>query len=91
MKRQSVYQPVLEDWLFHVVLPLAGYGLLALSPFAVSSHAREALFGVGAATLLLLFIGIHNTWDSVAYHVFFNMQDKNAEPRRDKTAEKKKL
>jgi hypothetical protein len=26
---------------------------------------REALFGVGAAALLLLFIGIHNAWDAV--------------------------
>ena len=24
----------------------------------------------GAATLLLLFIGIHNAWDAVTYHVF---------------------
>ena len=28
------------------------------------------MFGVGGATLLLLFIGIHNAWDSVAYQVF---------------------
>jgi hypothetical protein len=27
---------------------------------AALSHAREALFGVAAAALLLLFIGIHN-------------------------------
>jgi hypothetical protein len=33
---------------------------------------REALFGTGAATLLLLFIGIHNAWDGVFYHVFFS-------------------
>jgi hypothetical protein len=25
---------------------------------------------VGAAALLLLFVGIHNAWDSIAYHVF---------------------
>jgi hypothetical protein len=34
------------------------------------SHARPALFGVGAAALLLLFIGIHNAWDAVTYHIF---------------------
>jgi hypothetical protein len=33
-------------------------------------HLREALFGVGGAVLLLLFIGIHNAWDAVTYHVF---------------------
>jgi len=25
--------------------------------------------------LLLLFIGIHNAWDAVAYHVFVNMRE----------------
>jgi len=31
--------------------------------------APEALFGVGAGALLLLFVGIHNSWDAIAYHV----------------------
>src|SRR5262245_47079623 len=34
------------------------------------SYEREALFGAAAAALMLLFIGIHNSWDSIAYHVF---------------------
>ena len=37
---------------------------------ASASYTREALFGVATAALLLLFIGIHNTWDSLVYHVF---------------------
>ena len=65
-----------EDWLFHLLMPLAAYALLALSALAVSSHADEALFGVGAATLLLLFIGIHNAWDAVAYYVLVNKPDR---------------
>src|SRR5689334_3699229 len=28
MRRQSVYQPQFEDWLFHVALPLAAYAAL---------------------------------------------------------------
>jgi Na+-transporting NADH:ubiquinone oxidoreductase subunit NqrE len=48
---------------------LAAYAVLALCAFAASSHTREALFGVGAAALVLLFISIHNAWDSIAYHV----------------------
>jgi hypothetical protein len=59
--------------------------MLALSSFASPSHMREALFGVGGAALLLLFIGIHNAWDSVAYHVLVNKANTNAEQRRDKT------
>ena len=75
MRRQTVYQPEFEDWLCHAILPLAAYAILAISAFATTSRTREALFGVGAATLLLLFIGIHNAWDSTAYHVFSSGRD----------------
>jgi hypothetical protein len=70
MRRQTAYRPEFEDWLFHAVLPFAGYGSLVASALAASSHLDEALFGVGAAVLLLLLIGIHNAWDAVTYHVF---------------------
>jgi len=29
--------------------------------------------GVGTAALLLLFIGIHNAWDAVVYHMFVKL------------------
>jgi hypothetical protein len=70
MQRQAAYKPVFEDWLFHVLLPFAAYTTLAAAAFAAGSHLRAALFGIGAAALLLLFIGIHNAWDAVTYHVF---------------------
>ncbi len=72
MRVQRVYKPVFEDWLFHVVLPLAAYATLAVMAFAAGSHLRGALFGIGAAAMLLLFVGIHNAWDAVTYHVFVN-------------------
>jgi ABC-type transport system involved in multi-copper enzyme maturation permease subunit len=78
IRKQAVYPPEFEDWLFHVALPLAAYAVLALSPFAAAFYTREALFGVGAAALLLLFIGIHNAWDNIAYHVFASRPDTNA-------------
>lgn len=65
----TAYQPDFEDWSFHFLLPFAAYALLAVSAYAARAHVREALFGVGAA-VLLLFIGIHNAWDAVTYHVF---------------------
>jgi hypothetical protein len=70
MRMQSSYQPVFEDWLFHVLLPFAAYAVLAVSACEAQSYAGQALFFVGAAALLLLFIGIHNAWDAVTYHVF---------------------
>jgi hypothetical protein len=41
------------------------------------------MFGVAAAALLLLFIGIHNAWDAVTYHVFVvRPRRADAEPDR---------
>lgn len=86
MRKQAAYEPRFEDWLFHVVLPLAAYALLASSPFAAPSRTREALFSVGAAALLLLFVGIHNAWDNVTYHVLAQSADTKAERRRDESS-----
>ncbi len=70
MQTQTVYRPEFEDWLFHAILPLAAYATLAASAWATRSHVREALFAAAAAAVLLLFVGIHNAWDAVTYHVF---------------------
>jgi hypothetical protein len=70
MRAQTAYKPIFEDWLFYVLLPLAAYAVLAGSAFAARSHARTALFYVGAAALMLLFTGIHNAWDTVTHLVF---------------------
>jgi len=72
MRVQTVYRPVFEDWLFHVHLPIAAYAMLAVSAYVARSHARPTLFLAGAATLVFLFVGIHNAWDAVTYHVFVN-------------------
>jgi len=74
LRTQTEYKPVFEDWLFNVLLPLAAYGTLTVSAVAARSHLHEAMFGIGAAALLLLFIGIHNAWDGVAYHLFTKKQ-----------------
>jgi hypothetical protein len=68
--RQSAYVPDLSDWFFYAVLPLAAYAVLGVSAWAASAGVPGALFGVAGASLLLLFIGLHNAWDSVTYHVF---------------------
>lgn len=70
MRSQTTYRPVFEDWLFHLLLPLIAYGMLTVAACVAYSHARPGLFVVGAAAVLLLFIGIHNAWDTVVWHVF---------------------
>ena len=65
--RQRGYQPVFEDWLWHVIFPLAAYVTIIVSAVFLPARGAPALFGIGAASLLLLFIGIHNAWDTVTY------------------------
>jgi hypothetical protein len=90
MRRQDAYEPIFEDWMFHCVSPLFAYALLAISSLAASANTRLALFGVGAAALLLLFIGIHNSWDSIAYHVLVKLAGKDpAEPRGENNSQAK--
>ncbi len=74
MRFQTAYRPVLEDWIFHSLLPLIAYALLSVSAFSARFDERSSLFGVAASAMLLLFIGIHNAWDAVTYHVLVRRQ-----------------
>ena len=69
-RRQTDYQPVLEDWLWHTVFPLVSYTALLVAAMLLPGHPAPALFVIAAATVLLLFIGIHNAWDNVIYIAF---------------------
>ena len=66
-RSQAGYRPVFEDWLWHAALPLIAYALLLVAAIMLGSDPRRVLFVVGASAVLLLFIGIHNAWDSVTY------------------------
>ena len=63
----TAYQPVLEDRLWHTVLPLVSYTALVVAAILLPGHPAPALFVIAAGTVLLLFIGIHNAWDNVTY------------------------
>jgi hypothetical protein len=75
--RQNDYQPVLEDWLWHTIFPLVSYTALVVTAVVLPGNPALALFVVGAAALLLLFIGIHNAWDNVTYIVLELSQSEN--------------
>src|SRR5256886_10041445 len=51
MRMQRAYEPVFEDWLFHVLLPVAAYAILAISAYVALYSVRPALFLVGGAAL----------------------------------------
>lgn len=70
MRRQTFYLPNPGDWLFHIILPLAAFAVLAGSLFTDPAYPRETLFCIGSAAVLLLFIGIRNAWDNISFMVF---------------------
>jgi hypothetical protein len=65
--RQKDYVPVLEDWIWHVALPFLAYAALLVAGIFLPQDPGFWLFLIGGAALLLLFVGIHNAWDSVTY------------------------
>jgi hypothetical protein len=67
--RQSGYKPVWEDWLWFAILPFAAYGGLTLGAMLLGVATTFSLFLIGATALALLFIGIHNSWDTVTHLV----------------------
>jgi hypothetical protein len=69
-QRQTDYGPVLEDWLFHAVLPLLAYAALLLAAILLQRQPAPSLFVISGTALLLLFVGIHNAWDSAVYIAF---------------------
>ena len=69
MRRQQGYKPELEDWLFHLVLPLLAYGSLFFGAAGMSHGEEWALFLIGGVAILQLCIGIHNAWDTIVYVV----------------------
>lgn len=69
MRRQSGYKMVLEDWVWHFILPMVAYVTMFVCAAGLSHDQAWALFGLGGVALVLLFIGIHNAWDTVTYIV----------------------
>jgi hypothetical protein len=66
-RRTVIYKPELEDWIWHCVLPLIAYVLVVVAAVTLPRNPAPALFGIATFTLLLLFIGIRNAWDTVTY------------------------
>jgi len=63
MRRTGSYVAVLEDWLWHALLPMLAYGALLAMAFLALHRTEQSLYGIAAVSMLLLFTGIHNAWD----------------------------
>jgi len=83
-RRQTSYKPVLEDWLWHTVFPIAAYTTIVIACALVSKDPEHALFSVAAAVLSLVLIGIHNAWDTVTYLAMGERNGQNASQNTEK-------
>ncbi len=66
-RRLTTYEPDTEDRIWYGILPLTAYVLTVAGAILLGIVPTGALFALAAATLLLIFIGIHNAWDMVTY------------------------
>ena len=70
--REENYKPVLEDWVFHSALPVMAYALLLVASILLPRFLGSMSFVVAGVSLLLLFVGIHNAWDTVIWMAVTN-------------------
>lgn len=71
MRRLDLYEAVLDDWIWHAILPFTAYLSLALASMIAAAAGETAFFIVAGVVLLLLFIGIHNAWDVALYTTLY--------------------
>jgi hypothetical protein len=72
--RQPEYRLVVEDWIWHIALPIFAHAMLLAAGLALVRRPGDALLSIAAAVMLLLAIGIHNAWDTVTFLVIERMQ-----------------
>ena len=63
---------------WHAALPFISYTVMFIAALALSRHEVVAMFMTGAVLLMVLFIGIHNAWDTVTYIVTEQVPEKKA-------------
>jgi len=85
--RQTDYTPVVQDWLFHSVLPSVAYVSVLVAGLGLPRERSFFLFTVGASAVLLLFVGIHNAWDTVTFIVVSRWERRRARQESQKTDE----
>jgi hypothetical protein len=68
-RTQTYYKPVWQDWLWYATLPLLGYFALAVAGFLFVARHEAALIVIAGVSLGLLFVGVHNAWDTVTHLV----------------------
>ncbi len=65
--RKAAYKPGPEDWVWYTIVPLLGHMTLLAAAVLIPWNAASALVMVAADALVFLFLGVHNSWDTVTF------------------------
>jgi hypothetical protein len=65
--RKAAYQPDLMDWIWYIVVPLLGHVALVGSAVLIWSKVGWSLAMIAGDSLVFLFLGVHNAWDTVTF------------------------
>jgi hypothetical protein len=76
---ETLYQADGEDWFFYGILPLVAYLVLVGSAIELHFAPSAALFVLGGAVVLLIYMGIRNAWDVVTYLAIEGLQERDRE------------
>jgi hypothetical protein len=64
----STYVPVHEDWIWNVILPALAYGTWLAAAVCIWRSPRASLYALAATLVLLMLVGIHNSWDIAVWN-----------------------
>lgn len=65
--RKAAYQPETEDWVWYIAVPLLGHVALIAAAVLMQWKPAWSLVIIAACALGFLFLGVHNSWDTVTF------------------------
>lgn len=79
-RMKGEYTAVPEDWIWNVILPALCFGVLLLMALLLSTRSAPCLYGVAAAIMLLMIVGIHNAWDIAVWNSINKQKETDPKP-----------
>jgi hypothetical protein len=81
--RNATYQPDLEDRIWYVILPLLGHLALVAAAVLIWLNVLWSPAIIAADALVFLFLGVHNSWDTVTFIAVKHGQNLNRQATKD--------
>ncbi|MHB8433249.1 MAG: hypothetical protein ACYDCA_06555 [Candidatus Tyrphobacter sp.] len=74
---KSPYFPGFDDWFWYSLMPLATYVAILIGAVLLVVAPRDALFVLAGGTVVFIFMGIRNAWDTVTYIAVEDLTDRS--------------